>query len=287
MKLIAVITLTINLLTLQAQDKKAYTIYTGNGKECTWSTLMKEAWKSDMIFFGEYHDCPVVHWLQYELTKEMSDSLGKKVILGAEMFESDNQVIINEYTQGMLPAAKFEAEARLWPNYKTDYKPLVDIAVSHKLIFVATNTPRRYASMVAQKGFEILDSLSTEAKSFIAPLPIIFDENLACYKSMLSMGQMGKGPTGKNLAKAQALKDATMAHFILKYWTPGTKFIHYNGAYHSDSHLGIVHYIQLKEKKASIMVISCAYSDDLSWSEEYKGTGDFVIVVNSNMTRTH
>lgn len=78
------------------------------------------------------------------------------LILGAEMFESDNQVILNEYLAGLISQSSFENEARLWPNYKTDYKPLVEFAKTNKLQFVASNVPRRYASLVNSKGFEDL-----------------------------------------------------------------------------------------------------------------------------------
>jgi len=45
-------------------------------------------------------------------------------MLGAEMFESDNQLIMDEYMTGKIKNLKnFEDEAKLWPNYQTDYKP--------------------------------------------------------------------------------------------------------------------------------------------------------------------
>ena len=81
-----------------------------------------------------------------------------------------------------------------------------------------TNVHRRYASQVYRKDFTALDSLHTEEKSWIAPLPIAYDANLKPYQDMLSM--MG-GHGGSTLPKAQALKDATMAYFTLKEWEPG------------------------------------------------------------------
>ena len=44
--------------------------------------------------------------------------------------------------------------------------------------------------------------------------------------------------TTMHLAEAQAMKDATMAHFILKNWEPGKTFLHFNGSYHSDNFQG-------------------------------------------------
>ena len=47
--------------------------------------------------------------------------------------------------------------ARLWNNFKTDYKPLVDFAKDNNLKFIATNIPRRFASLVFKGGFEVLE----------------------------------------------------------------------------------------------------------------------------------
>ena len=43
-----------------------------------------------------------------------------------------------------------------------------------------------------------------------------------------------------NTVKAQASKDATMAHFILQRLAAGSLFIHYNGSFHSENHDGII-----------------------------------------------
>ena len=88
------------------------------------------------------------------------------------MFESDNQLIFDEYMQQNISYDRFEAEARLWDNYRTDYYPVVFFAKEHHIPFIATNIPRRYANIVKNKGFEALDSLSEEAKRYIAPLPL-------------------------------------------------------------------------------------------------------------------
>lgn len=76
---------------------------------------------------------------------------------------------------------------------------------------VATNVPRRYANMVKNGGFEALDKLSAEAKGYIAPLPIDYvpDEEAAGMFGMMMIGS-GKKSNPENVAKAQALKDATM-----------------------------------------------------------------------------
>ncbi len=178
------------LFTAFKSDKPSYYLFNKDGKDVKYEKMLKAAEDADIVLFGESHDNPILHWLQLELTKDLYDSKKDKLVLGAEMFESDNQVILNEYLEDKIAQSSFEGEARLWPNYKTDYKPLVEFAKTNNLRFVATNVPRRYASLVNKNGFEGLDELSEEAKTFLPPLPVKYDSTLNCYKSMMEMEGM-------------------------------------------------------------------------------------------------
>ncbi|WP_297088423.1 ChaN family lipoprotein [uncultured Draconibacterium sp.] len=223
---------------------------------------------------------------QLELTKDMYEKNGQDLILGAEMFESDNQVIMDEYLSGKISQRNFEAEARLWPNYKTDYKPLVEFAKDSGLYFVTTNVPRRYAALVNKQGFEGLEELSDEAKTFLPPLPVAYDSTLNCYKSMLEMMGMGDH-VNENFPKAQAIKDATMAHFILHNWKPGKVLLHYHGAYHSQNFESIYWYLEHENPNLKIVTIHSTLQKDVSeLKEENTGLADFTICVDEDMTRT-
>lgn len=271
----------------QAQEKVAYQIYDSKGKEVTYDKMVKRLSKQDFVFFGELHNNAIAHWLQLELTQDLLDG-GADLVLGAEMFESDNQLILNEYLQGQVSQSNFKKEARLWPNYKTDYEPLVELAKSNGLPFIATNVPRRYASLVFKQGIEQLDSLSDAAKAFIAPLPITIDLNLGCYQKMLDMMGGHGGGASLNFPRSQAVKDATMAHFALQNWSKGQLFLHYNGAFHSDHHEGIVWYIKQAKPRADVMTISVVEQDEVNGlAEEHLGAADFIICVDAQLTKTH
>jgi len=269
------------------QDKPAYRLFSGSGKATTYKELLKDAQEADIIFFGELHDVSVCHWLQAELTKDLYKTKGKNLILGAEMFESDNQVIVNEYLAGLIKDKNFEAEARLWPNYKTDYKPLLTFARDSSLKFIATNIPRRYASMVNKSGFEVLATLDKEAQRYFPPLPIAYDPELACYKDI--MKSMGDAPshTTMNIAKAQAVKDATMAYFIGLHHSPGSTFLHFNGTYHSDHYEGIVWYLKQAKPGLKILTISTAEQKELDeLSPDHLSKGDYLLIIPESMNRT-
>ena len=267
--------------------KPAYTLFDEDNKKAKYNQLIKKSQSADIILFGELHNNPVSHWLQLVLTKDLYAAKGKDLVLGAEMFESDNQIILDEYLQGMISQSRFEADARLWTNYKTDYKPVVEFAKENKLKVIATNIPRRYASIVNSKGFEGLNELSEEALQFLPPLPVLYNPELNAYKNMMTMGGM-EHHTNENFPKAQAIKDATMAHFILKNWVKGKTFIHFHGAYHSDHFESIYWYLKQQDPRLEIVTITTVSQDDISKvDEENKGKANFIICVDKDMTTTH
>lgn len=266
-----------------SQELKNFQWFDANGKKTTTEKLIKEALKTEVVLFGEYHNNPICHWLQLKLTQSLHAKA--PLVLGAEMLEADNQKVLNDYLNGTITQKGLDTLARLWSNYKTDYKPLVDFAKEKQLPFVATNIPRRYASMVFKNDFASLDALTIEEKSWIAPLPIPFDIQLPGYQNMLQM--MG-GHAGEKMPKAQAIKDATMAHFILQNLQAKGVFLHFNGTYHSDNYEGISWYLQQYRKGTKILTIATVEQSQLKQLEkEHLKKADFILVIDLDMTKTY
>jgi uncharacterized iron-regulated protein len=271
-------------------DKPAYKVFNAKGHVVDYEDILKAAKKSDIIFFGELHKNPIVHWLELELTKDLYAEKGKNLVLGAEMFEADNQLLINEYLSKMIRKKDFEAEAKLWPNYKTDYAAIVDFAREKGIRLTATNIPRRYAALVNLKGFEGLDSINAMERGMIAPLPIKYPDSLDCYASIVkNVGDGMPAHLTANLGKAQAIKDATMAHFIMKSGAfDGKTILHFNGSYHSDNHESIVWYVKQAIRKTSfelkILTISCLEQENIDTiSKQDAAKADFIIIIPSSM----
>lgn len=266
-----------------SQGKPAYKLFNSKGKSVSYKQMIKKMSESDIVMFGEHHNNPIVHWLQLETTIDLEKE--RELMLGAEMFEADNQVQLNEYLAGKIDQKAFDTVARLWKNYPTDYKPLVDFAKDKNIKFIATNVPRRFASKVFRGGFESLEELTNKEKEWIAPLPIKYDAELPGYVKMKAM--MG-GHGGDNLPKAQAVKDATMGYFIVKNREKGKLFVHYNGSYHSDHYEGINWYLNQADSNLKIITVSVVEQDDIKkMIPEEKLKADYIIVVPSNMTKTY
>lgn len=274
------------LLASMTFDKPAYQLFDVRGKKTTYDKLLNDAKGCDVVLFGELHNNPIAHWLELQLTKDLFLAKKQDLILGAEMFESDNQGVLDRYLKGEIPEDSLSAQARLWPNYTTDYKPLVEFARNTNLKFIATNTPRKYAGKVFRKGFECLDSLSPQEKALIAPLPIPYDPEMDCYSKMLEMN-MG-GHASPNLPKAQALKDATMAYFIKQQLAEGKVFLHFNGSYHSEFFEGIMWYLKNADPYMKVLTVATVEQSDVSkLSDEYILLADYIIVVPDDMTKTY
>jgi len=268
---------------MAAQDKPAYVLYNAKGKKVKYKKMLRLLTQQDIVLIGEFHNNAISHWMELAITKDAHTQ--RSLVLGAEMFEQDNQQALDLYLQGKISEKGLDSMARLWKNYPTDYAPLVNFAKDNHIPFVATNIPRRYAAAVSKGGFEALDTIPPMAKAWMAPLPIAYDADLPGYKNMLTM--MG-GHGTPNMPKAQAIKDATMAYFILQHFVPGSLFIHYNGSYHSENHDGIVWYLLHSQPGLKIVTITTVSQKDIKHLEKDNlNKADFIICVDEDMTNTY
>lgn len=280
----ALFLLMVSVVSAQVQP---YKIFTSEGKEVSFEKMSKSLQKTDVVLFGELHNNAIAHYFQVKVAKSLHADKSKKLIIGAEMFERDQAEILQNYVKGKLDEKEFEKEARLWNNYKTDYKPLLNFAKENNINYVATNVPRRYASLVYKKGVEALDTLSMQEKSWIAPLPFPYDKNLPGYVKMMEMFK-DSNHANENFPKSQAIKDATMAHFLVTELQPNSIFLHLNGSYHSDNFEGIAWYVNKYDRNLKIQTISVVEQADVKKLEkEHLNKATFIIVVDADMPKSY
>lgn len=269
-----------------AQDLAAYKLYDKSGKEVTFAKMIKSLGDRDVVLLGELHNNPISHWMHFEIIKSLSKER-EDLYIGFEMLETHDAELVREYSHGVIREKDFLNQARLWPNHKTDYQPLIKYAVEQGYHIKATNVPRRYASLVAREGFQALDSLSNAAKRYLPPLPIAFDPKAPEYAAMMEMMQGHGQMSGENMAKAQALKDATMAWFLIQNIKSGSLIFHKNGDYHSADYGGIYRYIKLYNPNLKVATFSTVISENGTWNDDFEGCADFILVVTDTMTTTH
>ncbi|MGQ9864494.1 MAG: ChaN family lipoprotein [Bacteroidia bacterium] len=266
--------------------QQAYNFYTPQGKKVSYTYVLKKARAADIILIGELHNNPLSHWLEIQLAQD----LGREhVCIGAEMFETDQQTLLDNYLQGKIDSLTFRKYARLWPNYDQDYAQLVEWCKKNQIPLYATNAPRALARKVAYNGWKALDSFTSAQAALIAPLSFPRLDSLPTYQEMKSLSTM-HGINPENLMAAQMLKDATMAHFIVLSLREGScrRLIHLHGSYHSDYKEGIAAYLRLWEPKKNLFTLSTLEADPLNPPKDllYK-RADVILVVSPHVSKTY
>ncbi len=245
---------------------------------------------ANVLFFGEEHNDSAGHHLESEIFKALYKLYGDNLALSMEMFETDCQLILDEYLAGYISEDRFTKEARIWTNYK-DYRPVVEFAKQNKLDVIAANPPRRYVNMVSRKGMKSLDSLPKSSKKFLPPLP--YDTLGGRYREKF-MGFMSGGSPGTGNPRifySQNLWDAGMAYSIYSYWKKHKqkKIFHLVGRFHCDEKLGTL--AQLQNRKSSLKILNISSFSDVSFEnpdwEKFSQLGDYIILTDPNLKKTY
>jgi uncharacterized iron-regulated protein len=192
-----------------------------------------------------------------------------KLALSMEMFERDVQPVLDEYLAGKIDEATFIKTSRPWPNYATDYRPLVEFAKAHGWHVVAGNIPRKMASAASSKGIGAISGLTDSTRRWAAAeFNCPKDDYFRRFGETMKQHPMGPGPapTDAEMAdmtekfyQAQCAKDETMAESIawVKKSAPNPPLvIHYNGAFHSDFTEGTAERTRRRLPDAKVAVIS-------------------------------
>jgi uncharacterized iron-regulated protein len=273
-----------------------YRVYDGQGNPASLDDIVKAMAANDAIFLGEQHDDAVGHAIEAELFRRAVEkySSQRRVALSMEMFERDVQVVVDEYLQGLISEPHFLLSSRPWGNYKTDYRPLVELAKEKHLDVIAANAPRRYVNMVSRNGRDSLNSLSTQAKAWLAPLP--YPEPSATYRAKFAalMSSNSGDPaamTGSaNLIYSQDLWDATMGNSVANYLNKNKSalVIQLNGSFHTENRLGTFEQLLNYRPKTKAIVVTMHYEDDVQKFDaaKHKGLGDFVILTDAKQPRS-
>jgi uncharacterized iron-regulated protein len=246
----------------------------------TISQLIKELTSSDIIFIGEIHSHSASHYLQTQVLTMLYQNK-PQLILSMEQFERDKQSVLDEYLDSKIGEQTLIAQSHAWPNYVSDYRPLIEFAKAHQIPVIAANAPEALVRCIAQKGPEVADALPAPQRAYLAS---DLTQSSAAYQAkfrqfMTSAGAWhghgqsvqkrtprgshahGHGePNGKlsNSCDAQLARDNTMAESIAKAIDahPHHRVVAINGAFHSDGGLGTVDALKRLKPDLNIRVLS-------------------------------
>ncbi|XZE21250.1 ChaN family lipoprotein [Pirellulaceae bacterium SH449] len=256
-----------------------------DGSEMTTEAFADELHGVEVLVLGEEHDSDGAHRMQLAIIEELVKS-GRNIAISTEMFERDCQGVLNEYLADRIDEEAFLASSRPWRNYAQHYRPIIELAKSHRLPVLASNTPREIASMVS-KGESIPSPLSPfHARSTSAGKDLYW-ENFV--NAMKGHGGMDGSDAARLFFESQCLKDDTMAESITDFLACHSHrpvlVVHLCGKFHSDYGLGTVSRILTRNGLARVVVVS---TDRVDSKDEFdlkdaKGRAHYTMLVPQNV----
>ena len=303
-----------------------YGIYDGRGNPSSLSAVVDAAADVSVVFLGEEHGNRVGHHLQTELFRQFHERYGteRPVVLAMEMFERDVQLMIDEYLGGFITERHFLRSARVWPGYRTDYRPAVEYAREHELPVLASNAPRRHVNRVGRLGRDSLVELPAASKVFLPPLPYpeasdayrarfrsfwegvedhaaeSADKTSAAGPSPAPEDESAEAPppdpeaaaeakaTFERFLSAQSLSDAAMADTVAGALAenPNALVVHFNGKFHSAAGLGVPEHLREYRSGTDFLTVTISASSTFpEFDPELAGEGNFIAVTDPARSR--
>jgi uncharacterized iron-regulated protein len=198
-----------------------------------FETMLADLAGADAVFVGEQHDDPNTHRLELAIVEGLTRR-GVPVVVAMEMFERDVQASLDQYAAGTTTEEQFLKDARPWPRYATDYRPIVEFAKANKLPVVASNVPRRVAAEVGKTGLSAVEGLGADRRLAASEMPC--PTSGSYYDRFVAAMGGHTGPTS-NFYFAQCVKDETMGESVARVFHESTgrvAIVHFDGAFHSD-----------------------------------------------------
>lgn len=277
--LTALLTACANQPSLQAQgDNKAvlspvttyydYQLASNDGQPIALNQLPSALIDADVVLIGEWHTHSAVHRFQTDFLKaRLADS--NNIALSMEQFTRQHQDIIDDYLAGEIGEQVLMSDAAAWPNYQSDYRPLVELAKSQGIDIIAANAPKPIVQCIGRNGIDYLEKLTSEERQWVAD-EVNTNDSPYKKKFMASMHHGTPEQTEKQFA-AQVTWDETMADSIVKYLdeNPDKQVIHVAGKFHTEQGLGTAASILRRNADLNVVIITPVESLSDS-SEDYQ-----------------
>lgn len=271
----------LSALLLAACAAPARLVRTADGEDVSVGAVADDLARADVVALGELHQTPAVHETHLELIKALHERR-PQLAIAMEMFERDAQTPLLQYLAGMADEGDFLAASRPWPDYKRDYRPVIEYARSNGLVVLAANAPRKLASKVAREGAAAVKGDPMVARETTAPEDAYYAEFV---KAMDGHPGVTKEFLGRMYA-AQCIKDDTMAESITDFFArqrvdePKPLVVLICGRMHSDHGRGTVQRIKNRMPELDVRVLSAETVKDPSTDSfsSPKDVGSYVVV---------
>jgi uncharacterized iron-regulated protein len=200
----------------------------------SFSQLISDTEKSNLVLIGETHTNMSHHRMQLAFIQSLYE---RKVPLaiGVEMFQSDSQKQLDDWTEGRMSEQSFVAVfGRNWSDWQM-YRDIFVFARDHRIPMIALNVPKQVVKKVAHEGFASL----TAAEKKDLPQGTTCDLNnphtAFLKKTFQQVFNHMNGSIFIHFCEAQTLRNSGMAMNIARYLKkhPGTKVVGLTGVWHA------------------------------------------------------
>ncbi|OIN12156.1 ChaN family lipoprotein [Oceanisphaera psychrotolerans] len=215
---------------------------------------------ADVIMVGELHGHQGIHRFQAELLARLL-SQPRPLALAMEQFSRDRQDTVDAYLAGKLGEVAFIEQSHAWPGYRSDYRPLLELARHTHSPVLAANAPRHIVRCIGREGPGYLARLPADQRAWVAEHLTLAED---AYKSrFMATRYHGQAPTEFQFA-AQTSWDDTMAESVDRYLRrhPGHRVMLTLGRFHIADGLGTAQRLQLRAPGLKVALIYPVTADE-------------------------
>jgi len=232
-----------------------YNLQSPSGQNINLQTFVAEIQDADVVLVGEWHTHTGIHRFQTELLQTMI-AANKNVVLSMEQFSRGEQAVVNDYLAGEIGEDTLIEQGNAWPNYSSDYRPLVELAKAEQIDIIAANAPKNTIRCIGKEGISYLDKLPADERAWLAANINTQD---SAYKTHF-MASMHHGDESQNDNKfaSQVSWDETMAESIVNYLAsqPNKQVMHIAGKFHIENGLGTAASILNRAPHLKIVIVT-------------------------------
>ncbi|MFT6141176.1 MAG: putative iron-regulated protein [Psychromonas sp.] len=232
-----------------------YRIVSPDNQIITLQDLSHQVKNADVVLIGEWHTHSGIHRFETDLLKALFLQ-NPNITLSMEQFSRNRQEIVNQYLAGEIGETTLIKQANPWPNYESDYRPLVEFAKLNKLDLIAGNAPNNIVSCIGREGLDYINRLPAKQRIWLAER---ISTKPSAYKNLF-LASMHHGNEIQNNQQfaAQMAWDETMAESIVHYLDvhPDKQVMHIAGNFHVENGLGIAAGILRREADLKIVIVT-------------------------------
>lgn len=246
-------------------------VFDSAGLETDLGRLLDDVADADALFLGETHNDDVTHQVELEVLRGLIERAGGNVVLSMEMFERDVQPHLDRYLAGEIDEPTFLAHSRPWGNYRTAYRPLVELAKATGTPVIAANFPAPIRFKIRGQK-EQWDALAEEDRQWVPRELLPNGKGYWERADRATRGHTGVGEErapderlydGQSLwdnAMGESVADAIAAH-------PHAIVLHVAGGFHVQGRDGTVAQTAARAPQADLRVVNVWPQFDLSEAE--------------------